>query len=178
MIVWDTETTGLPKPESCPLVEQPQIIELAAIKLDDKTLKEKARMEFLCNPKVPLPEEIKKITHITDNMLRDQPPFISFIPELTDFFLGERTMAAHNLGFDRSLLAFELCRIDMLTKFPWPPHHLCTVEASFGIKNRRLKLVELHEMVTGKPHKDAHRAMADVEALCTVIRWLKKEGWI
>lgn len=87
-------------------------------------------------------------------------------------------MAAHNLGFDKSLLKFELLRLDKEFAFPWAPKQLCTVEASYGIKNRRLHLSELHELATGKVHKGAHRAINDVEALCTCIRWLRKEGWI
>ena len=34
MIVFDTETTGLPLPETAPLESQPRIIEFAGIKLD------------------------------------------------------------------------------------------------------------------------------------------------
>lgn len=46
-IVFDTETTGLLKPESAPLSEQPQIIEFAGIKVDFDTLEEIDRLEFL-----------------------------------------------------------------------------------------------------------------------------------
>lgn len=178
MIVYDTETTGLPKPMGVPLNEQPQIIEFAAIKLDDKTLKEKDRIEFLIQPGVPLPPEIVKITGIQDVDLKDAKPFIHHLKTVVDFFLGERSMVAHNLGFDKALLKFELLRLDKEFAFPWPPDQWCTVEASYGIKNRRLHLSELHELATGKPHKGAHRAINDVEALCTCIRWLRKEGHI
>lgn len=178
MIIWDTETTGLPKPETCPLDEQPRIIEYAGIKLDDKTLKEKGRMEFICNPGIKLDEVITKITGLADRDLEDKPPFVAFYPKLVDFYLGERSMVAHNLPFDRSLLTFDLMRIDCLTKFPWPPKHICTVEASMGVRGYRLKLELLHEIVTGMKHKDAHRAMNDVEALVTCVRWLRKEGYL
>jgi DNA polymerase III epsilon subunit-like protein len=176
MIVFDTETTGLPKPAAVPLIEQPKIIEFAAIKLDDKTLKEVGRMEFLCNPQERLDPFIIKNCHITDEMLADKPPFVYYYPQLVEFFFGTRKMAAHNIGFDRDLLTFELMRLDRMSRFPWPPEHICTVEASYAIKNHRLKLSLLHEIVTGKPHKDAHRAMADTEALVTCIRWLRKKG--
>ena len=54
MILFDLETTGLPKAEGSDLDMQPSIIEFGAIKLDDD-LEETARMEFLCNPGHPLP---------------------------------------------------------------------------------------------------------------------------
>lgn len=176
MIVFDTETTGLPKPTAAPLEEQPKIIEFAAVRLDPKTLKQVAAFEFICSPGEKLDPVITKITGIKDSDLEDKPPFGAFYNDLAEFFLGEREMAAHFIGFDRSLLTFDLTRIDKLTQFPWPIKHLCTVEASFSIKNRRLKLSELHEMAMGKPHKDAHRAMADVVALADCCRWLRKKG--
>jgi DNA polymerase III epsilon subunit-like protein len=176
MIVWDTETTGLPKPLVAPLEEQPKIIEFAGIRLDPKTLKETARLEFMCNPGEKLEAIITKITGITDADLADKKPFGFFYQPLVEFFWGEREMAAHNIAFDRSLLFFDLMRMDKHYAFPWPLKHLCTVEASYSIKNRRLKLSELHELAMGKPHKDAHRAMADVEALADCCRWLRKKG--
>jgi DNA polymerase III epsilon subunit-like protein len=179
MIVFDTETTGLSKPESAPLTDQPKIIEFAAIKLDSKTLKEKDRIEFLLNPKEPLDEFIIKNCKITDDMLADQPTFVEKYPQLVEFFLGERELVAHNVGFDRSLLTFELMRIDKLTQFPWPPKHICTVEASYGIKNFRLNLSKLYAMAAGgKEMKEWHRAIKDVESLVTCVRYLRKEGWL
>lgn len=175
MIVFDTETTGLPKPISVPLADQPQIIEFAAIKLDDKTLKERDRIEFLVNPGSPLPTEILKISKLTDDMLRGQPLFPSYYQQLVDFYLGEKFMVAHNLAFDRSLLSFELQRIDKLLQFPWPPRHICTVEASYYIHGYRLNLTKLHMHAFGKAFADAHRAMNDVEALVSCVRWLRKQ---
>ena len=50
MIVFDLETTGLPKAEGSDLDIQPKIIEFGALKLDDETLEEVDRLEFFCNP--------------------------------------------------------------------------------------------------------------------------------
>ena len=175
MIVFDVETTGLPKAEGSDLDMQPQIIEFGAIKLDDD-LKEIDRTEFFCNPNQPLPEIIKKITGITDGQLKDEKPFVAYYQQLCEFFLGETTMVAHNLPFDRKLLKFELERMDKLTAFPWPYKHICTVEISQAVWGKRRKLVDLYEEITGKPHKGAHRATADVEALIEVLKWYRKEG--
>lgn len=174
-IFFDTETTGLPKPDAAPLRDQPQIIEFAGIKTDSE-FNEIGRMEFLCHPGCSLPEEIIKITGITDADLEGKLPFAAHFNDLTDFFLGARAMVAHNLAFDKSLLKFELTRLGKELAFPWPPDQICTVEASYTIRNRRLRLHELHTMACGEPHKDAHRAMADVEALVRVAKWLRQEG--
>ena len=176
MLILDVETTGLVKPELVPLHEQPQIIEFAGIKLDDYTLEETERLSFLVNPGCTLPEVIVKITGLTDADLKDEQPFASSYHELVNFFIGEYYMVAHNLDFDKSLLKFELMRIGKEFAFPWPPRQVCTVEASYGIQNKRLKLGALHQLVTGTDFKDAHRAMADTEALVRCVRWLRAQG--
>ena len=176
MIVFDTETTGLPKPDSAPLEAQPQIIEFAGIKLHDETLEELDRIEFLANPGRPLEEIIIKITGLTDDVLRDQPPFGANFSRLAEFFLGERAMCAHFVGFDRSLLTYELRRLGKMDRFPWPQKHICTVEASMPLRGHKLKLGVLHEIACDYVFEDAHRAMPDVEALVRCVRWLRKEG--
>lgn len=176
MICFDTETTNLTSPEAAPLEQQPRVMELAAIILDDKTLKEQRRFEFLCDPRMPIPLESIKITGITNEMVKGKPPFVKFVPELTEFFLGQRIVAAHNLSFDLTVLRYELQRLGKVTAFPWPPTQLCTVEKTVALHGYRMKLGDLHLELTGREHKDAHRAMADVEALCDVVRVLRKKG--
>jgi DNA polymerase-3 subunit alpha (Gram-positive type) len=175
MIIYDTETTGLVLPGLVPLKDQPQIIEFAGIKLDDDTLEEVERLDFLVQPGCQLPEEIVKITHITDEMLAGQKPFAAHYADLCSFFLGETTLVAHNLMFDLSLLRFELERIGKQFAFPYPYKQVCTVEASFSLYNKRLHLGELHLCATGTNFKDAHRAMSDTEALVRCVRWLKEK---
>jgi DNA polymerase-3 subunit epsilon len=175
-IIFDTETTGLVKPLATPLDEQPQIIEFAAIKVDFDTLEEVGRLEFLVQPGRVLPDEIIKITGITDEALKDEKPFVAHLSDLEEFFLGTKFLLANNLTYDTNLLRFELMRVSSEFKFPWPPKQICTVEASFGINNRRMRLCQLHELATGAEHKDAHRAMADVEGLLTCVKYLRQEG--
>ena len=49
MIVFDLETTGLPKAEGSDLDIQPRIIEFGAIKVDDD-FNEVGRLAVLCSP--------------------------------------------------------------------------------------------------------------------------------
>ena len=177
MIIFDTETTGLVQPLSVPLHQQPHIIEFAAMKLDDKDLnKVTGKIFFLCKSPVLIDSKITKITGITNKDLENKPPFVSFYMDLCDFFLGEKILVAHNLTFDLSLLSYELERIGRKLKFPFPPVQICTVEASFPIEKRRLKLKELCKYAFGREHENQHRAMGDVEALCGCVRWLVKQG--
>jgi DNA polymerase III epsilon subunit-like protein len=178
MIVLDTETTGLPEPGAMPLSKQPQIIEFAAIKVDQKNLDIVGRLEFMCNPGVPLPDKIVQITKITDADLKDKPPFAFYYKKLCEFFLGAESVVAHNMSFDKSMIYFELLRLDKVCQFPWPPNHICTVEASFSLNNRRLSLANLHKIATGREFEGAHRAMIDVEALLRCVKWLRNKGML
>jgi DNA polymerase III epsilon subunit-like protein len=175
MIVFDLETTGLPLAEGADLDLQPRITEFCAIKLDQQ-LKEIAMLEFLINPGIPLDPKITKITGLTDDMLKDKEPFVARLEEITNFFLGERYLVAHNLPFDRIVLQFELERLGKLLNFPWPPEQICTVEVGETIWNKKRKLGDIYQEVTGNEHKGAHRAIADVRALIEIFRWYSKEG--
>lgn len=173
-IIFDNETTGLVKPAASNISMQPKIIEFAGIKIDEEG-NELGRLEFICDPQQPLEEIIKKITGFKDEDLKGKPTFREKIDELTDFFFGVDYCVAHNCSFDISCLYYELLRNDRVTRFPWPPQQICTVEATMHLKGHRLKLGDLHVMATGQDIKNAHRAMADVEALKTVWFWLKQE---
>ena len=177
MIVFDLETTGLPKAEGSDLDMQPKIIEFGAIKLNEN-LEEIDRLSFLCNPGHPLDPVITKITKIKDDMLIDQKPFIAHYQDLCSFFLGQETLCAHNLSFDRKILRFELERMDKLTKFPWPPNHICTVEIGQSVWGKMRKLGEMYYDVTGKQHLKAHRSVEDVNATIEILRWFKEKSHI
>ena len=173
-ILFDVETTGFLRAAAADISMQPQIIELAAVKIDDdfNIIEE---FDQLINPGKALPAEITKITGITDSMLEEKPSFQEIIVPLTKFFFGGHKLVAHNVQFDVGCLKYELQRIDRMTKFPWPPNHVCTVEKSMYIKGHRLKLGDLYEIVIGKKIEHAHRAMNDVKALLEVYKFLHAE---
>ncbi len=179
MIIFDTETTGLIGAEAMGLSKQPKIIEICAIKIDDNTLEEKGRISTLINPQQKLEPIITKITKLTDKDLHKADPFLHHYDDLVEFFLGERTMVAHNLHFDSSLLKFELMGIGKVLQFPWPPNWVCTVEATRHIRGHRLNMGKLYShCFDGATFKDAHRAEADTEALARCVRVLIEDGTI
>ena len=99
---FDTETTGLDA-KTC------QIIELAAIRIeqtDRGTLRMAANLdEFIRLPEgEKLPEQITKLTGITDEMLEkeglDEADVVSDFEKLLDDTAGPVLLAAHNAQFD------------------------------------------------------------------------------
>jgi DNA polymerase III epsilon subunit-like protein len=195
-IVFDTETTGLIDNSAIPLKQQPHIIELTAIKIDldhcvqwaaakedkwpegrDRLLAEAPVFTSLFrHPK--LPEDTLKITGITQEMVNLAPQFASKVRDLQRFFLGATHLVGHNLSFDREMLANELRRLDMLTQFPWPPKHICTVEATETLDGFRLGLNDLHEKLTGARFSEHHRSEPDTRATARVFMELVRSGVI
>lgn len=176
MIVIDTETTDLHSQDALPLDKQPRIIELALLKLNDKTLEEVDHFHELIYPGFQISDEITKITGITNAMLEGKPPIQAHFPKITEFFLGEKILCAHNCEFDAKLMEFELRRYKREFRFPWPPERKCTVELTEHLKGFRLKLLDLYAMATkGGKIEGAHRALTDTRALATAIRWLRSK---
>lgn len=177
MIILDTETTSLVAPSVTELDKQVRMIEFAAIKVDDLTLEEKDRMTFLLNPGIPLSDETKKATKLTDNDLKDQKKFVAYYLPMVDFFVGERILAAHNAEFDVLVIDAELKRLGKERNFPWPFRHICTVEQTFDLTGKRLKLIDLYKhLFEREPVQTTHRAMADVEILLEVVQQLRRLG--
>lgn len=167
MIFFDTETTGLIK-ETAPLEQQPRIIEIAAVRIEATNPQ---KFQTLINPAILLPQEVIKITGITDEMLRDAPTFIEVLPKLVDFFLGESEVVAHNVEFDRMMLVYELRRVAWEHRFPYPRTWIDTVYLSGG-----KKLEDWSREVLGKEFvPQTHRAMEDVERLMQCWKRLTQE---
>lgn len=180
MIFLDTETTGLLKPEENELINQPHIIEFYGVRLDwdGDGFRYVSEFETFVRPPVPIEPIITNITGIDDRMVANAPTFPQIYKDLCQFFMGEDTLVAHNAPFDVGVIYCELARIEKQIQFPWPMNHQCTVELSFHIENKRLKLKKLHEMATGLEHEDQHRASGDVKAMVKCYEWLINEGHV
>lgn len=172
-IVIDTETTGFPNPDATPLIKQPYITEIFAYKIDKESLQVIDEFQRLFKVPIPLDEVVVKITGITDEMLSDQGTFAESILTFSEFCCGASCWVAHNCNFDMTMIRLELQRIAKEFLFPWPYEEFCTVNNSLHIEGHRLKLNELYKIATGKEHKGAHRARADVDALLACYQYLK-----
>ncbi|MBT6049370.1 MAG: 3'-5' exonuclease [Candidatus Scalindua sp.] len=177
IIVFDTETTGLVKPEPTDVVHQPFMTEIYAIRLD-KDFRKIGEFESFVKCPIPVPPEITKITGINDDMLKNAPAFIEIYDDLYDLFDGCRNVAGHNIKFDLNILNFELFRCDLERKFNWPKNHICTVQSSFSIFNKRLTLGKLYEHLFNQTFPNAHRARNDVMANVACLYELRKRGLI
>jgi DNA polymerase III epsilon subunit-like protein len=182
VVAFDTETTGLIKPDVVELEKQPEIIELYMAKLIHRTdgvIEQIGEINTFIKPQYgEVSEVITKITGITPLMVKDAPVFAEVFPSVQKFHVGVHAWVAHNCAFDTAMMANELSRIGKVVHFPFPPEKICTVRASMSIEQRRLTLTNLHKELFGVPFEGAHRAKDDVQAMIRCYKELVKRGMI
>lgn len=165
-LLFDTETTGLTKHPAAKDEVQPRIIEFGAVLADEHgNIHDEA--DILISPGEPLSAEITKITGLTDEDLRGAPRFADVADRIRSYFARAGVMIAHNLPFDRALVAMEAARAG-IDPWPWPAVGICTVQEHAEEWGRFPKLLELYEHYTGEPLAQTHRALDDVKALLRV----------
>ena len=93
-VVFDTETTGL----ECKVNE---IIEIGAVKIVDGLIKE--QFQTFIHPIEAIPQEITKITHITNEMVKDAPCSKDAIRDFYKFCKG-CVLVGYNVAFDMGFI--------------------------------------------------------------------------
>ncbi len=165
--VFDIETTGLS-------YRTEKITEIGAIKIKNGEIID--TFETFVNPEKPIPYEVIKVTHITDDMVRDAENIEQVLPKFLEF-VGDSVLVAHNANFDVGFIRhfanlqgikFNSTYIDTLTiardMFPdYKKFKLGIIAENLGIR------VDV-----------AHRALDDVKTLVKVfevmINNLKEKG--
>jgi DNA polymerase-3 subunit epsilon len=110
-IVLDTETTGLDHRRG------DRLVEIACIELQDFLPTGRSFHRYI-NPLRDMPIEAERVHGLSAAFLADKPRFDE--PDVCDAFLefvGDAVIVAHNAGFDRGFVNFEL---DKLGRAPLP----------------------------------------------------------
>lgn len=84
-------------------VNESNIIEIGAVKLDKKTLEIKREFSMLIQPRhYPILPEITTITNITEEMLQNEPYFDEAIPHFLEWYGGKNKsiLAGWSLYYD------------------------------------------------------------------------------
>ncbi|WP_029086302.1 DNA polymerase III subunit epsilon [Brevundimonas aveniformis] len=99
-IVLDTETTGFNARGG------DRMVEIGCIELENLTPTGRT-FHKLINPERVIGPEVVRVHGITNEKVRDAPRFAEIADELLAF-VGDAPVVAHNAGFDRSFVNFEL----------------------------------------------------------------------
>jgi DNA polymerase-3 subunit epsilon len=158
----DVETTG-----SSPERERVTEVGVVTVDADGEALRV-TEWSSLVNPGVPIPAEIQWLTGITNDMVRDAPPFETLAPALFDRLEGA-VFVAHNARFDYGFLRAEFARAGL----DWHAKTLCTVRLSRHLYPDRaphtLDAIIERFSLGGEPR---HRALGDARVLWRLLQVL------
>lgn len=191
LLFFDTETTGLPlfkEPSSDP--RQPRIIQLAALPTDESGVKLSSMDTLIHHAGLAIPEEISRLTGITDAKCQAGGlPIGDALRLFLSMWERATTRVAHNQSFDARMVRIELKR-DPSWLPDWPDRWKAgqsfrTALATKPIlqlppteRMRRTRfansfkapnLTEAYRWATGKNLKRARNAMVDVMACRNVF---------
>ena len=167
MVVFDIETTGLSN-RTC------KIIEIGAVKIKQGKVIDK--FNIFVDPEEKIPEEITRLTSITDEDVKGAPKEREAIAMFLDY-VGDCLLIAHNANFDIGFIRVAAERQEM----PFNNSYLDTLGLSKylnpELKNHKLDTIVEHYKIGDFHH---HRASDDAEVLAKVfilmLERLAKEG--
>lgn len=185
-LVFDTETTGLPKNYQAPLddfANWPRLVQLAWQFYDgDGNLWEEENL--IVKPEgFVIPEEVAKIHRISQE--RALAEGISLNEALTKFSEAIKRadfLVGHNIDFDQKIVGSEFLRNPVENQLA-EAKKICTMK--LGVDICRLpgrmgfkwpNLTELHFCLFQENFSDAHDAMIDVRACARCFFEIKKRG--
>jgi DNA polymerase-3 subunit epsilon len=158
VVFLDLETTGIN-------IVTDRIVEIALLKVHLDGQEEEKVLRI--NPEMPIPEEASKIHGITDEDVKDAPPFKEVAKTLAKFLEGCDLGGFNSNRFDIPLLAEEFLRADIDIDFK--KRKFIDVQAIFHKMEKRT-LAAAYKFYCNKQLVDAHSAMADTKATYEVLK--------
>ena len=156
MTVFDIETTGLSN-RTC------KIIEIGAVKIKGGEIVD--RMDIFVDPECDIPEEITRLTSITNEMVAGAKKEKEAVEQFLDF-AGGTMLVAHNANFDVGFIRVAADRHGI----PFENTFLDTVGLSKYVnpelKNHKLDTIVNHYKIGDFHH---HRASDDAEVLARIF---------
>ena len=176
-LIFDTETTGLPKKWGAPISDTdnwPRAVQIAW-QLHDEMGVLIEHQDYLIQPKgYNIPYDAERIHGISTELAQQKGFPLQEVLEKFNLALAQANyIIGQNLGFDVNILGCEFYRLGIQSPMSaMPILDTCTeVTAAIlklpGGKGGRFKLptlTELYEYLFNEPFAEAHNATADVEA--------------
>ena len=167
MVVFDLETTGLSN-RTC------KIIEIGAVKIKGGEIID--TFDIFVDPECDIPEEITRLTSITDDMVKGAPKEREALEMFLDF-AGDRLLIAHNANFDVGFVRVAAERQEI----PFTNTYLDTVGLSKYVNpeltKHKLNIIAKHYNLEEFHH---HRASDDAATLAQIffvmLQRLRSEG--
>ena len=176
-LIFDTETTGLPRNWNAPLTDSdnwPRCIQIAW-QLHDAMGNVLEHQDYLVEPKgFNIPFDAEKIHGISTDLASQQGiPLMEVIEKFSEVLEQTKFIVGQNVGFDLNIMGAEYLRLGLENPLPNFPvldtctettAQLCQIPGGRGGKFKLPTLSELHTFLFDESFAEAHNATADVEA--------------
>ena len=176
-LVFDTETTGLPKNWRAPISDTenwPRCVQLAWQVHDDMGKLVESKSYIVKPDDYDIPFESEKIHGISTLLAEKEGIELNVIlNEFNDSISKSKFIIGHNVNFDLNVIGCEFYRnnipsnielTDVLDTCTELTAQLCKLPGGRGGKFKLPTLTELHEFLFASTFQEAHNASADVEA--------------
>ena len=188
-IIFDTETTGLPRDWNAPITDKsnwPRIVQIAWQLHDDmgKLIEHK---DYLVNPDgFDIPFDSEQIHGISTALAcKFGDPIEQVLKEFNVALSKAKFVVGQNVGFDINVTGCEFYRYDIETSLlgmsvldtcTETTANLCKIPGGRGGRFKLPTLTELHRHLFGEAFNEAHNATADVEATTRCFLELVRSG--
>ncbi len=176
-LIFDTETTGLPKRWDAPISDTdnwPRCIQIAW-QLHDAMGNLVENQDYLVQPDgFNIPYDAEQIHGISTELAQQKGVSLAEVLEKFNIALSKaKFVVGQNVGFDLNIMGAEFYRMDVENPLEELPvldtcteetALLCKIPGGRGGKFKLPTLTELHEYLFNEPFNEAHNATADVEA--------------
>ena len=188
-LIFDTETTGLPKNWNAPITDVsnwPRCVQIAW-QLHDDMGRMVSHEDFLIIPEnYKIPYDAEQIHGISTDLAMQQGKPLNEVLDLFNEALSKtKFVVGQNLNFDLNIMGCEFHRSNKSTTLnELPVLDTCTEKTALlceipGGRYGKFKLptlTELHEKLFNQPFNEAHNATADVEATTRCFLELLRNG--
>lgn len=176
-LIFDTETTGLPKRWDAPITDTenwPRAIQIAW-QLHDELGNCIEHQDYLIKPEgFNIPYDAEKVHGISTELAQEQgKPLGEVLEKFNEAIAKTKFIVGQNVGFDVNIMGCEFYRNDIENSLQELPildtctehtAQLCQIPGGRGGKFKLPTLTELHQFLFNQPFAEAHNATADVEA--------------
>ncbi|MGA9588325.1 MAG: DNA polymerase III subunit alpha, partial [Salegentibacter sp.] len=176
-LIFDTETTGLPKRWNAPLTDSdnwPRCIQIAW-QLHDEMGNLLENQDYLVKPEgFNIPYDAEKVHGISTELAAEEGiPLREVLEKFQAALTRSKFVVGQNVGFDLNIMGAEFHREEMENILQDLPvldtctevtAELCRIPGGRGGKFKLPTLTELHEFLFHEAFGEAHNATADVEA--------------
>ena len=188
-LIFDTETTGLPKNWNAPITDTdnwPRCVQIAW-QLHDSMGELVEHQDYLIQPDgFNIPYDAEQVHGISTELAQEEGEKLEIVLNRFNEALSKAThLVGQNLGFDLNIMGSEFYRAGIETVLDAKPvldtctektAELCQIPGGRYGKFKLPTLTELHQELFGEAFVEAHNATADVEATTRCFLELIRRG--